>query len=609
MRDSFPIVVRVLFNICLLLSTTCAANVTPDNSKFLGICETSLKTADYSKALEECKFQLTQSQQKESDFDTVFLYLYLVDIYHALGDTASEDLFLKKVANHPLFSKDPRIGYLWNRKKGQKYYLLKDYQQSKIFLYQGLAVAIENDNDLWVSKSYNDVGLIESQLGNFKQSLIHYKKSLALKLEQGDLYIIGTTLNNIGLVYTKIENYSESISYYEKSLKSFLDYTNQKEFDQRVFVNIAHLYEDLSVTYSKINAPKKEAYYQRLMIDSIDNKQSAYQRTRTLVNIAKLQLAHSQFQSAQSLLEKASLLQTQFKFNLKLEIDFHLAQLFLQTGELDRAIALSNGVLFLAKEQNNLSQQADIYLLLAQAYKQSDQKTAYHYLELFNQARESYLEQKFNFELKTVQFQIEKQQIEHDLVLQQVENSKNQAKIQRLTSWSLSFVILFLISVGFFIFYLFKKKKEKQQLLIEINNHKQQLLLINDKQKELENTSNADYKSSTIKQKLREILVKTMLDAVNVWESHSGKNKVELAEKSKLWTISIDEGTLRTRSLDKYLSIDKIPQNPKWRNVAGTCHFILADPSLSTENRSLLKERLESLMIIVKNLSMSRNSH
>jgi hypothetical protein len=77
-----------------------------------------------------------------------------------------------------------------------------------------------------------------------------------------------------------------------------------------------------------------------------------------------------------------------------------------------------------------------------------------------------------------------------------------------------------------------------------------------------------------------------------------------LAEKSKLWTVSIDGGTLRTRSLDKYLSLEKIPLNPRWRNVAGTCHYILSDEKLSIENRHRLGQRLETLMKIVKAISL-----
>jgi len=96
-----------------------------------------------------------------------------------------------------------------------------------------------------------------------------------------------------------------------------------------------------------------------------------------------------------------------------------------------------------------------------------------------------------------------------------------------------------------------------------------------------------------------------MIEAVSIWEKHTKTNRVELAEKSKLWTVSIDNGTLRTRSLDKYLSLEKIPLNPRWRNVAGTCHFILADMTLSPKDRSLLNQHLDSIMQNVKMLSMA----
>ena len=95
-----------------------------------------------------------------------------------------------------------------------------------------------------------------------------------------------------------------------------------------------------------------------------------------------------------------------------------------------------------------------------------------------------------------------------------------------------------------------------------------------------------------------------MIDAINIWEKSTQLNQIELAEQSKIWTVSIDNGTLRTRSLDKYLSIEKIPQNPRWRNVVKTCHFILSQDHLDGQDRVQLNQHLEDIMDTVRNVSL-----
>lgn len=577
-------------------------------SGILTRCETALKAGYYSKALITCNQSLSESKHSQNKLDTVFLYLYLVDVYHALGDLENEKLFLKKAANHPSYKASPKANYLWNRKMGQNYYFLKKSQQAKKYLYQGLTIAQNNNNEIWMAKSYNDIGLIESQLNEYKKSLIAYKESLVLKLKQEDLYLIGTTLNNIGLVYSKVENFRESLSYYEQSLEAFLKYSEQTSFDHRVLNNITHLYEDLAIAYSKINDTEKQSYYQKKTMEGITSEKSGRQRTRALINIVKLQIDKKELESATMFLDKASLLQDQFQFNLKEEIDIQLARLNFARGNYNKTIAIANSILIVAKQKNDLRLLANVYSLLANSYEHDDLKTAYYYLELFIQTREMYLAKKFDSELKMAQFEIEKKQFQHDLMQQEFENIEVRSKNQTLTNWTLSFVIILLLSIGFMFFYRFKKNKEKQILVQGIHFHKQQLMLLNDKYQNLNASiqvpNSSDEESNSNKLILRETLVGTMLEAVDIWESHTGKNRVELAEKSKLWTVSIDGGTLRTRSLDKYLSLEKIPLNPRWRNVAGTCHYILSDEKLSIENRHRLGQRLETLMKIVKAISL-----
>jgi PAS domain-containing protein len=90
-------------------------------------------------------------------------------------------------------------------------------------------------------------------------------------------------------------------------------------------------------------------------------------------------------------------------------------------------------------------------------------------------------------------------------------------------------------------------------------------------------------------------LVDLMLSSLAGWEEGSRSTRIELAEKSGIWRVSIDDGRIRTRSLDRYLSVKTLPKNPRWREVLRTAHFVLANCPLSTERKDEISEKLARL--------------
>ncbi len=54
---------------------------------------------------------------------------------------------------------------------------------------------------------------------------------------------------------------------------------------------------------------------------------------------------------------------------------------------------------------------------------------------------------------------------------------------------------------------------------------------------------------------LRRALVDTMRLTLETWQQSTGKGKIVLAEKSKLWRVYMDRSSPQTRTLDKYLNL------------------------------------------------------
>ena len=93
----------------------------------------------------------------------------------------------------------------------------------------------------------------------------------------------------------------------------------------------------------------------------------------------------------------------------------------------------------------------------------------------------------------------------------------------------------------------------------------------------------------------RKLVVDCMTFCLETWKKRTASNKIEFADQSKVWKINIDDGRLRTRSLDKYFSLDSIPKNPRVTQVIKSCHFMLTLTELKVHERNKFKYYLNKL--------------
>jgi len=103
----------------------------------------------------------------------------------------------------------------------------------------------------------------------------------------------------------------------------------------------------------------------------------------------------------------------------------------------------------------------------------------------------------------------------------------------------------------------------------------------------------------------RQQLVTLMRSALHTWEVTTQKSKIELAEESNIWAVSIDDGRLRTRTFDRYLRLEQLPKIPRWREVVRTAYFVLSNPAIEPETRMSLESELEKTKLILKKTAIS----
>lgn len=98
----------------------------------------------------------------------------------------------------------------------------------------------------------------------------------------------------------------------------------------------------------------------------------------------------------------------------------------------------------------------------------------------------------------------------------------------------------------------------------------------------------------------RRELVELMVSSLAAWEQSTRSGAIELAERSRVWRVAIDDGRLRVRAMERYLSLAKIPRHPRWREVLRTTYYVLAEAPLDSDKRAELRQRCESVQALVR---------
>jgi len=96
------------------------------------------------------------------------------------------------------------------------------------------------------------------------------------------------------------------------------------------------------------------------------------------------------------------------------------------------------------------------------------------------------------------------------------------------------------------------------------------------------------------------MLVHVLTLSLEYWEIATGKTKIELAEESGIWKASIDKDVLRTRTLDRYLSLKTLPNKPRWKEVLETARYVMNHCPSIQPLQSELKAKVSELQDILR---------
>ena len=96
------------------------------------------------------------------------------------------------------------------------------YDSAMYYHSKSLSANLLTADSIGIANTYNNLGILEDEQGNFETSLAYYFKALKIyEKNTNDPDLVPMVLSNIGVVYKKQEEYTKVLDYYEQALELY----------------------------------------------------------------------------------------------------------------------------------------------------------------------------------------------------------------------------------------------------------------------------------------------------------------------------------------------------------------------------------------------------
>lgn len=292
-----------------------------------------------------------------------------------------------------------------------------DFQRTLYYYNQALDIAKQMNDPDALGTSYNNVGSIYHNMGDYPKALDHYIKSLEFKEPSKS----GIILNNIGSIYFKEENFSKALEYSMLSLE-ITQKNGKRDEEASALSNIGDIYraqEDYS----------KSLYYysQSLKIyEQIDHQIGIAQ---TYLSIGLLYYEQEEFAMSLDYRKKSLKIFEQIGDKNGIGISLNnIGEIYQKQGEYDKALEYCQKGYEISLEIQSLQRKKASCYCLYDIYKaRGNDDKALYYLEILKAVEDTLDTQETAKKLQQMEFQEEARQIQevHQLDIRQKEKTRN----------------------------------------------------------------------------------------------------------------------------------------------------------------------------------------
>ena len=225
-----------------------------------------------------------------------------------------------------------------------------NYDLALKYYNRALHIAEKNNDSIDIAISYNNIGLVYSDKGDYDKALEFLNKAMTIrKAKLGEEHTdVATSYNNIGVVYYNKEDYDKALEYYNKALTIWKSKLGEEHTD------VATFYNNIGLVYSdKGDYDKALEYYNKaLTIWKSKLGEEHINVARSYNNIGSVYHDKGDYDKALEFLNKAlAILKSKFGEEHTVVANYynHIGSVYSDKEDYDKALEFYNKVLAIRK--------------------------------------------------------------------------------------------------------------------------------------------------------------------------------------------------------------------------------------------------------------------
>lgn len=335
----------------------------------------------------------------------------------------------------------------------------------------GIQLAVLSRDSLKLGQLFSLKGSSFYFKGVFDSAAHYFYKSVYVLEKKNFKKELAHTLNNLARLYRKKREFPRALGTYERAMNIFTELGDSE--------GIATIYNESGVVYEYMgDFGEAERRYKASLNIHIQRKDSigisyAYS------NIGYLYISLKKYKPAEEYLLKALEIRKNLKDSFALALNYNeLGELYAKSGKFAKALDFIGLSMNIAAPKGYLDLLMDNYKKKAEvSAMMGNFKNAYGYYITYSALKDSIykVDVEARIEEVSARYETEKKEAENELLKKtlelrdlEIENRKNQNRVQKLTLFLISILLVFGMVVALFIY--FRKRRELQiKLEAEVN--------------------------------------------------------------------------------------------------------------------------------------------
>ncbi len=557
------------------------------------------QTEGLSQAILGCKQYL--ADLAPGSIERILASKKLSVMYRSSGDFVSaERMLIKLIDEVPQHAHKLSIGVY--RQLGATYFYQQNFDQSFDAFSKALEIAQLNNESELIAHGFSDLAGIYQRLGDYETSSRLLLKSFDIHKQNDNEFGQALVLANLGNIYRSKHAYNEAIVSYRQAFELHNKLGNQ--------FKAAHTLSSLARAFSLAGNAEQASDLLQQSAERFQNLNAYKAKAGTYLLLAELFVEEFSAEGAQQWLDRAKSVYSMVQSEQPVSKLWFIQGLIWQSQTHNEMAANAfEKSLAQITEDDDKSFTGRLYNSIAELKQQNKEyEEASKYWKLYSETLLSQLNQKDLINTSRIK--------SHFIFSPPLNNTKSNAETNLLyadTHVLAGIASLLVLGSGV---YAYKRRKftvnkksdgvttaatRTAMSVNEMNTAKQPpSARAISPALEIQETPELD------EQSLRIMTVDLMLMAIQIWEEETNTGKLELAQQSKLWSVGIDDGRLRARALERYLNVSSLPQNPRWRAVVRTCHFVLRHAETATDEKHTLESQVRQYQQMMKTKALKK---